>query len=172
MASLDVTSMESRQLDFSIRRLAEELGMARETVQSRLTAANVQPCGRRNGHPVYRLRDVCPVLFGGVEYDADGEMSPAKMRPTARRAWYQSENDRLEFERRQGQLVEAADVETQMAKMATEIVRAMETLADRVERDRRVGPDVVEYLQDEVHAVRQALYESLSMADDDAHVGE
>lgn len=154
---MDVRNLASRQLELSVRRLAEETGMARETVQKRISEFRVQPCGSRNGHPVYRLRDVCPALFGSPEFTEGGPVDPAKLKPQDRRAWFQSENERLKFEQETGQLILAAEVQSEMGTLAKIVVRALETLPDTVERDLRCGPEVVEYLQRKVRELRLEL---------------
>jgi hypothetical protein len=164
---MDVTSMESRQIELSIRRLSEELGMARETIQKRLTQAGVKPSSSRSGHPVFRLRDVCPVLFGGVSFDEDGAIDPSKLRPTDRRAWFQSENERLKFEQETGNLILSAEVHAEFAAAAKIVVRELETLPDRAERDLRCGTEVVEYLQAEVRNIRQEIAKHMAADEED-----
>ena len=167
---MEVASLGARQLDLSIRRLSEEFGMARETIQKRLTEAGVAPSGRRAGHPVYRLRDVCPALFVPT-VDADGLIDPAKLKPPDRRAWYQSENERLKFEQEMGQLILAAEVHAEFAAVAKIVVRTLETLPDIVERDLRPGPDVIEYLQRKVAEVRAEIADRIASEDvDDARI--
>ena len=85
---------------WSISRLAESFGMARRTVSSRLVG--VEPAGERNGNPVYHIKDASKALWqvnragGGTTLDLD-------QFPEARKAWYQSENERLKFEQNIGQ---------------------------------------------------------------------
>lgn len=147
------------QLSWSINRLAREFGMARETVTKRLADASVRPCGNKAGHPVYRLADVAPLL---VVASPLGEFDPMTLRPTDRRAWYQSENERLKFEQETGNLILAAEVHHEMAAIAKIVVRELETLPDRVERDLRCSPEVVEYLQAEVRGVRSEIARKLA----------
>lgn len=152
----------------SIARLAAEFGMARETVSKRLAQANVQPDGKRAGYPVYRLRDACPALIDSAGY-AGGEegIDPSKMKPSDRRAWYQSENERLKFEQETGQLILAAEVHAEFSAAAKIVVRELETLPDRAERDLRCGAEVVEYLQTEVRNIRTEIAKHMAEDDED-----
>ncbi|TXH56560.1 MAG: DUF1441 family protein [Desulfurellales bacterium] len=151
----------------SIARLAAEFGMARETVSKRLAQANVQPDGKRGGYPVYRLRDACPALIDGGHAEGDEGVDPSKMKPSDRRAWFQSENERLKFEQETGQLILAAEVHAEFAAAAKVVVRELETLPDRAERDLRCSPEVVEYLQAEVRNIRTEIAKHLATDDEE-----
>lgn len=143
-----------RNLRFSINRLAAEFGMGRDTVSKRLQLANVSPSGFNAGHAVFRLRDAVPAILDVHLTDEDGHTDPGKLKPTERRAWFQSENERLKFEQDLGQLILASEVQSEMATLAKIVVRVLETLPDTVERDLRCGPEVVEYLQRKVRELR------------------
>lgn len=142
---------EKGRMAWSIARLAREFGMARETVTRRLADAGVRSVGTRSGHLVYHLVDVAPFLVASM---AAGSFDPANLKPTDRRAWFQSENERLKFEEQCGVLILAAEVREQLGAVAKIVVRSLETLPDRAERDLRCGAEVVEYLQGEVRSVR------------------
>lgn len=150
----EVLNSRDRLKSMSIARLAEGFGMARETVSRRLAEAGVQPNGKRDGYPVYGLREAAEAILGIVGADADGACDPSKMKPGDRRAHWQAENERLKFEQETGQLILAAEVHAEFSAAAKIVVRELETLPDRAERDLRCGADVVEYLQAEVRAIR------------------
>ena len=98
---------------------------------------------------------------------AGPNFDPSQLPPTDRRAWYQSENERLKAEGEQGRLIPAAEVEAEMALMAKTVVRELETLVDTVERDLRVTPDVIEYLQHKVYELRKTLTDHVTEAEAD-----
>jgi hypothetical protein len=160
----DVIEQHDRIVRYSIARLAGEFGMGRDTVAKRLAQANVRADGKRNGYPVYRLRDVCAVLLNFDAYGAGGILDPCTLPPIERRAWFQSENERLKVECDMGRLIPAAEVEAEMAQMARTVVRALETLPDTVERDLRAPPEVIEYLIDKVYELRRQLTCELAAA--------
>ncbi len=59
-----------------------------------------------------------------------------EMDPHARKAWYQSERDRLKFEQETGLLVSVSDVRRSFSVVVKAIVQVLETWPDRLERDR------------------------------------
>jgi hypothetical protein len=156
-----IEALDERAVTFSIRRLAEEFGMARETVSKRLNDSGVRPAGTRGGFPVYRLRDACPAILATCLTE-DGGVDPGKMRPADRRAWFQSENERLKFEQDTAQLILAAEVQSEMATLAKIVVRELETLPDVAERDLRCGPEVIEFLQRKIRDLRARIADRLS----------
>lgn len=162
----DVTEFRSA-LRLSISQVAAEFGMSRNTVARRIEQLGIRPDGRRGGYPVYRMRDLVPVVQGELPGGLGDGFDPSRLPPTERRAWYQSENERLKAEADSGRLIPAAEVEAEMAEMAKTVVRALETLPDRVERDLRVPPEVVEYLQGEVHRLRVELCDRVMEAEVD-----
>ena len=89
---------------WNITRIAEAFGMSRDTVRKRLREAGVQPKGTRGNAPVYLLADVGPALFQGGGEQTAASHQPDKMPPKDRKEWYQSENERLKFQREIGDL--------------------------------------------------------------------
>lgn len=120
----------ARGLCFSISRLAEGLGMARETVSKRFREAGVPSSGVRNGYPVYSLRDALPVLFpSGI---VDGVLDPKTLPPVERSAWFQSELKRLDVEARARELIPSEAHYAGLATMANDIVQFLERLPERL----------------------------------------
>jgi hypothetical protein len=140
----------------SLSALAREFGIARETVAKRLAAAGVQPDGERKGWPVYRVAPAAralvpaeaPVWGGGRVEDPD------RLVPTDRKAWYQSEKDRLVVEREQGLLVPVEAVREQVAGVVKTTTLMLETLPDLLERDCRLPPEAVERMERQIDRVR------------------
>lgn len=164
MAGLDFQPLNDRTLALSVRRLAEEFQIGREAVAKRLHTAGVRPAGTRQGHPVYRIADAAKAILE-VDRQASADFDPAMLPPMERRAWYQSENERLGVEEHMRRLIPALEVEAEMALLAKTVVRALETIPDTVERDLRVSPEVVEYLQEKVHRLRAEITSRLVEAD-------
>lgn len=150
----------------SINQIATEFGFARATVAKRIDALGIRPTEKRGGHPVYRLRDVVRIAEG--QSPQGDEVDPMRMRPTDRRAWFQSENERLKFEQEEGRLIPAGEVEAEMAEVAKIVTRALETLPDRLERDLRLSPAVVESVAQQCRAVREELHAAMSGEEMDA----
>lgn len=149
----------------SLRRLAAEFGLARDTVARRVRDAGLRPSGERKGYPVYRIRDVAPLLVDRAIYDQDGNVDPDKLSPEKRRAWFQSENERIDLEVRAGSLIPALEHERDMARLVGIVVQVFETLPDILERDEGLEPHQVDRVQQTLDKVRERLYEQV-VADD------
>jgi hypothetical protein len=165
----EVLSQRDRLRLVSISRLAELLGMDRKTVSKRLLDSNVPQAGKRDGYPVYDGRAACEAcLLPQVNEDDEGrDLDPRRMKPTDRKAWYQSELDRMAVEERAARLIPAGEVEEQMAAIVSTVVRCLETQADRAERDLRVGPEVVEWLLKDADQVREQIADALTGDEDE-----
>lgn len=143
------------QILLSVSQIASEFGMARATVSKRIDALGIHAERKRAGYPVYRLRDIVRI-FGDLA--SSEENDPMKMRPQDRRAWFQSENERLKFESEEGRLIPAGEAEAEMGEIAKIVTRALSTLPDKLERDLRVSPAVVEYVTHQCRATADELY--------------
>ena len=118
----------------SLSGLSREFGIARETVARRLADASVRPDGEQGGHPVFRLGEASRALVlaempGGVCGDPD------EMKPQDRKAWYQSEKDRLAVELQQASLVTAEACRDELAAVVKATAMMLDTLPDILERD-------------------------------------
>jgi len=160
VAGLDVTNLQSA-LTFSVRRLADEFSLARETISRRLAEANVVPAGNRNGHPVYRLNVAAAAILRPSALGDDGQTDPRKLPPQERNAWFASELRRLETELKTGQLVPAAELESSLADNAKTLVQFLETLPDQLERDANLLPEQIEAMHASIDRARQGLYDRL-----------
>ena len=152
---------------WSVARLADEFGMDRRTASKRLKEAGIAPSGRRSGNDIYRLADAAPALvsMGGTALGADGVVDPRDLPPMERRAYYQSENERLKVESTVGQLVPAAEVEADYAELVKKVVQFFDTLPDVLERKAGLTPEQVVKVQDECDRVRQSMYEGITNDD-------
>lgn len=146
---------------WSIARLAEEFGRDRKTVSARIRQAGVAPIGKRNGYEVYRMVDVAPLLVEPSELLEYGSLDPRDLPPIERRAYYQSENERLKVESTTGQLVPAAEVEADMARLVKQVTQTLETLPDVLERDCALSREQVTRVQESCDELRQAMYEAV-----------
>ena len=142
----------------SLRRLAAEFGIARDTVARRLRDGDVRPCGENRGHPIYRIRDVAPFLVDRSVYGQDGVIDPDKLPPEKRRAWFQSENERIDLELRARGLIPALEFERDMARLVGMVVQAFETLPDVLERDENLQPHQIERVQRVLDQLREKLH--------------
>jgi hypothetical protein len=144
---------------WSVTQLAKETGRARETVSKRLRDAGVAPAGKRAGYDVYRLTDAMQALYGSTESEATA--NPRDLPPLERRAFYQSENERLKVEVATGALVPAPEVEADYAAFVKLVAQFFDTLPDVLERDCGLTGEQVERVQEACDRVRQQMYEKV-----------
>lgn len=137
---------------FSIAQIARSMGAARDTVSRKLAAAGAEPAGERGGYAVYDLRTVVQAFTATTR-----TQDPDQMGAFERRAWVASERDRLRLEQDRGNLATREVFEDTVWSVAKICVRGLVTLPDRLERDKRVSPDVVEYIADCIGDLRDEL---------------
>ena len=82
----------------------------------------------------------------------NGEMSPQD-----RKAWYQSENERLKFEREERELIPADEVSREFSILAKAVVQVLETLPDILERDCALTPAAVSRVQKVIDNLRDEM---------------
>lgn len=151
------------QPGWSIARLADEFGIDRRTAAKRIREAGIPPIGKRSGNDVYRLADVAPALVERLPaVGEDGVVDPRNLPPMERRAYYQSENERLKAETTIGMLVPAAEVEADYAELVKKVVQFFDTLPDVLERKANLTPDQVIKVQEQCDRVRQSMYEVIT----------
>ncbi len=98
---------ELKNLVLNINQLAALSGLHRQTVVARLK--NIRPAGGHDKLKLYRLTDILTEFMGLPPPVAEGEMDPHE-----RKAWYQSERERLKFEQETAQLIPASDVRREL----------------------------------------------------------
>ena len=140
--------------NWSLTQLAREFNIARETVQSRLRAANVNANGERRGFPVYSVAQAAKAIL--MPHMANGHVQndPDKMSPKERADWYKSENDRIKFERESGTAIYINDSREQMAVIAKTGLQVLETLPDILERDYGLDADIISGIEQKIDVLR------------------
>ncbi|EGQ9818961.1 DUF1441 family protein [Vibrio parahaemolyticus] len=157
----------STAFEWSISKMAEAFGMSRNTVSKRLRAKNVPASGQVKGSKVYHLKDAAPALFESDGMGSGNEHNPDDMPPDMRKAWFQSENERVKLEKTLGQLCEAHDVAREMALMAKSTIQVLETLPDILERDCGLQPQQVSKVQAYIDDLRDQLALTVSAASEE-----
>ena len=125
-------------------------GLHRQTVVARLK--NIRPAGGHDKLKLYRLTDILTEFMGLPPPVAEGEMDPHE-----RKAWYQSERERLKFEQETAQLIPASDVRREFAIWAKAVVQVLETLPDILERDCGLQPAAVSRVQSIIDDLRDQI---------------
>ncbi len=151
-------------LHMSLRQIAEETGLDRDTVQKRIAAANIVPSGKRGGHPVYRLKDCIKAV---MLTDEEGRTDPDKLEPYQRQAHYKAELDRLKLEQETRELIPRIEVEQEQARIMRSMSLTLDTLPDVIERDCGVGAETLARIERSIDECRENLYKELSESDDE-----
>ena len=158
----EVLHHRERLRSVSISRLAELLGMDRKTVSKRLAESNCPPSGKRDGYPVYDGRIACEAILLPQMDGEDGAIDPRLLKPSDRRAWYQSEHERMGVEIKARQLIPASEVHAEMAELARSFVQFLDTLGDQLERDAALTAAQVDAANDSIARQRQSLFDLLT----------
>jgi hypothetical protein len=163
MGDIGRTDLAGGRVLWSLSRLASEFCMARETVSKRLAQADVQPAGMRNGHEVYHLLDAAPAILHLPM--AEPVSDPMQLPPTERRAWFQSENERLKAAEKMGALVPAETHRSEMATICKTTSQVLEALPDLIERDCGIPPSAVVRMREIIETFRQTLFDRVLAAE-------
>ena len=126
---------ELKNLTLNISQLAALSGVHRQTAAARLQNLPVAG-GHESNLKLYRVVDIVSAFLALPPPVAEGEMDAHE-----RKAWYQSERERLKFEQETAQLIPASDVRREFAIWAKAVVQVLETLC--VAGRLRASPPVV-----------------------------
>jgi transcriptional regulator with XRE-family HTH domain len=149
----------------TISQLAEEIGVARETIGKRMSEAGVRPAGKRGNYDIYRLRDALAAI-----QVADEVVNPDKLKPFERRAHYQAELEKLKLETEQRYLIPFIEVEQEQARLFKIVARTFDTLPDILERDCGLPPKVVTRVEKACDKAREECYQEIIGGADDGDV--
>lgn len=118
---------ELKNFRLNITQLAAITDLHRQTVASKL--ANVQPAPGSN--PKLKLYAITDILRELLTSTTPSELVDVdKMLPPDRKAWFQSERERLKFQQETGELIPASEVTREFSSMAKAMVQVLETLQD------------------------------------------
>jgi len=143
---------------WNITRIADAFGFHRDTVRKRLRDAGIVPDGTRNGAPLYPLKNVGPALFAEAIQPLGDDLDPQRLPPVERKAWFQSENERVKLEKELGNLLAAEDAHRNMSAIVKAAVATLDGLPDILERDVGLPPEAVQRVQELVDALREQMY--------------
>jgi len=133
----------------------------------------------RRGCPVVKRGDrstpwvmdalaVAEWYFGGKSSGDEGKDWDTM--PDQRKAWYQSENERLKFEKEMGRLCPVDEVHREMSRLAKSMAHAVESLPDMLERDGGLPPHAVEIAERIVDGLREQMH--IAITNDDTEEGK
>ncbi|MFG6072068.1 DUF1441 family protein [Enterobacter ludwigii] len=142
--------MELSRMQVNVSQLAELVGMNRNLVTRRLHELELV-AGNGENLKVYELGPALQALLT-PSVKENGEMSPQD-----RKAWYQSENERLRFEAASRELLPVDEVAREYASLAKAVVMVLETLPDILERDCALTPTAVTRVQEIIDDLRDEM---------------
>ncbi|POU02042.1 terminase [Escherichia sp. ESNIH1] len=135
---------ELKNFRLNINQLAAMTDLHRQTVASRLSNVPLAP-GSNQKLKLYSVLDILTTLL--VRADDPEQTDVNKLLPPDRKAWFQSERERLKFEQETAQLIPSSDVDREFSAMAKAVVQVLETLPDILERDCGLQPAAVARVQ-------------------------
>jgi hypothetical protein len=155
---------------WSISRISEAIGRDRRTVAGVIKDAAIAPAGTRRGNPVYRLSDIVDALTAERRQSSSGGIDVDDLIPTDRKAWFQSETERIKLEKELRLLVPAEEAHREMSRLAKAVASGLDSLADILERDAGLTPETIELVEKSTDALREMMYQSI--IDDDEALDE
>ncbi|EFB9585833.1 DUF1441 family protein [Escherichia coli] len=153
---------ELKNLTLNISQLAALSGVHRQTAAARLQNLPVAG-GHESNLKLYRVVDIVSAFLALPPPVAEGEMDAHE-----RKAWYQSERERLKFEQETAQLIPASDVRRSFSVVVKAIVQVLETWPDRLERDRGWTASQLNEVQIVVDEIRDTLEKAVIGCCDEA----
>lgn len=169
MSSAQIGTLEEA-FEWSISRLARGFDLHRDTVRKRLNEAGVVPAGKKGGYPVYKVKDAArAILAPEMGMPAEGAGADPDSLPSAfeRKAWFQSENYRVQLEKELRHLVPDHDHAREMSRLAKSVASALESLPDLLERDAGIEGEALDVVQRVVDELRERAYRDYVGDDDD-----
>ena len=150
--------MELSRTRVNVSQLAELVDMNRNLVARRLRELELVG-GNGENLKLYELGPALQELLT-PSMKENGEMSPHD-----RKAWYQSENERLKFEEAERQLLPVDEVAREYAALAKAVVMVLETLPDILERDCALTPAAVSRVQSIIDDLRDEMARKVEESD-------
>lgn len=132
---------ELKNLTLNISQLAALSGVHRQTAAARLQNLPVAG-GHESNLKLYRVVDIVSAFLALPPPVAEGEMDAHE-----RKAWYQSERERLKFEQETAQLIPADDVRKEMAIWGGIVSEELAKLPNILARDAGLKPMAVNRVQ-------------------------
>ncbi|MGB1201250.1 MAG: DUF1441 family protein [Cognaticolwellia aestuarii] len=142
---------------FNITQLGEAFGLHRDTVRKRLVSANVKANSVKKNTALYHIKDVAEAILEKSSSSVSAQ-DPDSMKPGERKAWFDSENARLNYKKECGELCESHDVARKFADVFKAIANTLDSLPDLLERKANLTPDQAEQIQKQTDNMRENLF--------------
>ncbi|MFD2437251.1 DUF1441 family protein [Modicisalibacter luteus] len=87
-----------------------------------------------------------------------------------RKAWYQSENERLKYEKEIRRLIPDDEFARELSTLAKTVAAGLDSLPDMLERDAGLSPEALERVQATIDTLREQMYQAaVTDAEGDDH---
>lgn len=155
---------ELENFRLNINQIAALTDLHRQTIAARLADVPLAP-GSNEKLKLYSVQSILISLLSRSPEPTQTDVS--KMEPQDRKAWFQSERERLKFEQETMQLIPASDVARDYAAIIKSVVQVLETLPDILERDCALSPMAVNRVQDIIDDLRDQMAQKIFDADEE-----
>ena len=149
---------ELKNLKLNINQLAELAGVCRQTVAKWLK--DIQPAGGHEKLKLYRLTDIISAFM-----NIPAPASLEDMDPQSRKAWYQSERERLKFEQETAELIPAVDVRRELVIFGKILSEELAKLPNILARDAGLKPLAVNRVQSIIDDLRNQIISRMVIND-------
>lgn len=136
IAGLDAESATAIYHGLNLGQMSILLEMDRRDLTKKIEQAGVKPCGMSRGHPIYKLKEVMPLVVKPI-YDVESylrQMNPAELPKHLSKEFWAGQRSKQEFMLKEGDLWPTAKVVSEVGELF-KLVKMSATLAcDTVER--------------------------------------
>ena len=141
----------------SVNRLALICDSSREHVRKIIERSSIRPSGERSGHAVYLIREVVMAVCGCRVATPGDHADPQTLPAAQRKAWYDSECQRLRLAKEAGALLAVEDVQLAFAQIYSDVSHELSMIPDILERDMQVPGEYTERFIELVQHTRERI---------------
>jgi hypothetical protein len=145
---------------WSLTQLKNAFGVSRDTITTRLNAANLHADKKRRGFDVYHIADAARAILANDLHFTNGD-DPETLPPKDRLDWFRGENEKAKYLKESGQLIPTSEVTKEYAKIVKISIRALENLPDILEMKCSLKSEAVMLVERECDLVREELAQKL-----------
>lgn len=136
MQGIDAESAAMIYKGLTLSQLMVILEMDRRDLTKKIEAANLKPCGMNRGHPIYKLKDVMPLVVKPV-YDVEAylrQMNPQDLPKHLSKEFWAGQRSKQEFELKAGNLWPTEKVVSEVGELFKLVKMSALLTVDTVER--------------------------------------
>ena len=145
---------------WNITQIARAFDLNRDTVRKRLVQAGVNAVKTQKGVPLYNLAEAGKAVFNTQESSQVG-YTPDELPPKERKEYFQSENERLKYEKEIRLLVPVHDMAMEFSRVLKILIQALDSLPDILEERCGLSFEGQEEVIQITNELREKLYQKL-----------